>query len=163
MKIISFPSKFKSFLAWLSLGVVIGATITTVYLSNELDELHWTKTELEQQVTQKEERLEKLEQELLSMEEKWEHSSSNVVRDTTIVVDYEDDPQTVLAVEEFCQEIAQEIIGHRISNLEPKLIFQMFDNRTLQVNDNQYRLEVESLLISENLTVWIKPESTENH
>ncbi|ACB84143.1 hypothetical protein [Natranaerobius thermophilus] len=152
----------KIFLGWFLLGILIGATSTSYFLNYQIENLYWEKTELEQELSQTENRMEKLEEELRTLEEKWEQDPSNVVKDANIVVDYEDNPQVVLAIKEFCQDIAQEIIGYQINKLEPELIFQMFDNRSTKVEEQEYKINVNSLIISERLTLWIEPEKVNN-
>ncbi|OWZ84697.1 hypothetical protein [Natranaerobius trueperi] len=145
-------------LGWFLIGILIGAYISFHYFSQELESLYWEKTELDQELTQTEERVSKLEEELRNMEEQWsQYPPQSKVKKTDIVVDY-DNTQVELAIEEFCQEIASEVIGHQVSQLEPNLIYQLFDKREVSINDSKYKIEVDSLIITEELTVWVTPK-----
>ncbi len=159
MNFILLPSIRKASLAWFICGMLFGSILVFFQFNNQLEHLYWEKTELEQELTKTQDEIDKLQNELRNIEEQW--GSPRTVKNATVIVDYED-PNVVLEVQDDCQEIAGEVIGHDISTLEPPLVFQMFDQRVIEIDHTSYKLHVKSLIISEELMVWIEPYQKNN-
>lgn len=145
----------KKYTSLFLLGLLVGASITNLYLSNELNRLYIEVETLEHDLNRAKDRAAKLEEDLQAKEGE---IKSPTVKDVNIVIDYEGEEFTALYLQEYCEEITKKLIGQTIDNLEPELIFQILDERIVKIEDNHYKLYVESLIISEVITYHVKGE-----
>lgn len=148
----------KKYLSIFVLGLLAGALFTTLYMGKELDRLYIELKTLEHDLNRAKERTSRLEKELEEKEEEKTKLEHLVVKDVNIVMEYKEDEFTRLYLQEHSEEITKNLIGQNIENLEPELIFQILNERIVKIEEGQFMLNVNSLIISEVITFYLEAE-----
>ncbi|UMZ74496.1 hypothetical protein [Natranaerofaba carboxydovora] len=147
----------KKNISLLLIGILIGSSITTIYLGHELDNLYIEVQTLEHDLQKAEERAKQLEEDIQKKEEQQGAPAVQLVKDVDIIIDYQDDEFTSLYIQEYCEEITKKLLGQEVQSLEPELIFQILDQRIVKLEEKEYRLYVKSLIIAEKTSFHIEP------
>ena len=146
----------KKNISLLLIGILIGSSITTIYLGHKLDNLYIEVQTLEHDLQKAEERAKQLKEDIQQKEEQ-STPAAQVVKDVEIIVDYQDDEFTSLYIQEYCEEITKKLLGQEVQNLEPELVFQILDQRIVKLEEKEYRLYVNSLIVAEKISFHIEP------
>ncbi len=151
----------KKYISLFIIGILMGAAMATIYLGNELDELYVEIQTLEHDLQRSKERADRLEEELQQKEQESGKEPSLVVQEIDIVVDYQGDDFTRLYIQEYCEEKTSKLLGQEVSNLEPELVFQILDERLIKLEEDEYKLFVNGVVVAENIVFHIEPINVE--
>lgn len=138
------------------LGIIVGASCTSVFVGDTLDALHMENRLLKQQLTT-------VENDLKQLEEKKQTPKRVVTKISTRVnfseecdlTDYERSTAE-LKVDKNVREWLQLILGQDLETVNYQLVPRIVDNREVEVDGKKIGLKVELVVISENLMVYIE-------
>ncbi len=136
-------------LAFFLLGTLFGATGSVLYHARNLDTLLMEQESLKSEVSEKENRILRLEQSLTT-------ERHRVVRSILVTVSLKD-PHTNLKVTKMVQDLLQDLIGEEIESLSPLLIKAIIDERVLQLEEGgRYALRLTLLALGEVMEVYVQ-------
>jgi len=138
------------------LGIIAGASSTSLFLGDTVDALYVENRLLKQQLTT-------TENDLKQLEEKKQTSRRVVTKISTRVTfaeecdltDYERSTAE-LQVEQNVRKWLQLILGQELETVNYQLVPRIIDNREIEVEGKKIGLQVELVVISENLMVYIE-------
>ena len=131
--------------AILLLGVIIGATLSSIAAGNTLEKLYQEKETLKVRLFETTDRLGQLERQLHTRE-------AGQVRVINIELDSSSEIPEELALRQALSEITSELIGEKIDQLKPSLLVKLLHQRLLTVEGGQYEILVRWVVIGEEVT-----------
>ncbi|NLW25420.1 MAG: hypothetical protein GXY91_09355 [Clostridia bacterium] len=145
---------FKKILALFILGVVIGSAMTNLAIGYQLDKLYSQKLNLEAQLADKEEQIKVLE-EKVSEANRWLIVQEIQVEITLPERSFPDKQQLELEIEKIIKNILKNVRGQKVSQLDPMVIWNIVDQRKVEVLGYQFTLEVQGIIVSEKVVFYI--------
>lgn len=143
-------------LAIFTLGVIAGSAATGVFIGDRVDALHLENRQLK-------ERLVAAERDLRQLEEQKQTSRRVVTKISSRVSFAEDcdftdyEKSTVeMAVEKNVREWLKLVLGQDLETVNYQLVPRIVDNRELEVEGKKIRLQVELVVISETVLVYLE-------
>ncbi|KJS11155.1 MAG: hypothetical protein VR67_15560 [Peptococcaceae bacterium BRH_c8a] len=138
------------------LGIIVGASSTSVFLGETVDALYMENRLLKQQLAT-------VEDDLKQLEEKKQTPKRVVTKISTRVnfaaecdlTDYEKSTAE-LKVDQNVREWLKLILGQDLDTVNYQLVPRIIDNREIEVDGKKIGLQVELVVISENLMVFIE-------
>ena len=137
--------------AFFVLGLFLGAVSIFVFSGQQLEDLYQERERLKVDLFETRERLTRL-------EDLWESRHEEIVREIKIDLDMERDTFGELSIKKAIQEIVNDLVGEKVQSLNPTLVIRMLDERKIMADEREYRLDLQAVVISETLTLYIKPE-----
>ena len=137
--------------AFFVLGLFLGAVSIFVFSGQQLEDLYQERERLKVDLFETRERLTRL-------EDLWESRHEEIVREIKIDLDMERDTFGELSIKKAIQEIVNDLVGEKVQSLNPTLVIRMLDDRKIMADEREYRLDLQAVVISETLTLYIKPE-----
>ncbi len=137
--------------AFLVLGLFLGAVSIFVFSGQQLEDLYQERERLKVDLFETRERLTRL-------EDLWESRHEEIVREIKIDLEMEKDTFGELSIKKAIQEIVNDLVGEKVQSLNPTLVIRMLDERKIMADEREYRLDLQAVVISETLTLYIKPE-----
>lgn len=136
-------------------GVILGAISLNLILGNHLDtselEIERLTAELEEQSTQ----IATL-QETIAKQEEW------TVTEIQVEVSFKDAKQSdelvTLEIEKTVKELLKSARGRKVSTLDPQMLLNIVQGRTITASNTEFTIDVQSLLISEKLIIYVEAE-----
>jgi hypothetical protein len=141
----------KRSVAFLVLGFFLGAVSIFILSGQQLEDLYQERERLKVDLFETRERLNRL-------EDLWESRHEEIVREIKIDLEMEKDTFGELSIKKAIQEIVNDLVGERVQSLNPTLVIRMLDGRKITADGREYRLDLQAVVISETLTLYIKPE-----
>lgn len=143
-------------LAIFILGIIAGAATTGVFVGDRVDALHMENRLLKQQLAAAEKDLQQLEEK--------KQTSRRVVTKISSRLSFAEDcdfteyeRSTVeMAVEKNVREWLKLVLGQDLKTVNYQLVPRIVDNRELEVEGKKIRLQVELVVISENVIVYLE-------
>lgn len=145
----------KRSMAFFVLGFFLGAVSIFVFSSQQVEGLYQEREKLKVDLFETRERLTRL-------ENLWESRHEEIVREIKIDMEMEKDTFGELAIKKAIQEIVNDLVGEKVQSLNPSLVIRMLDERKITADGREYRLDLQAVVISEVLTLYIKPERVSN-
>jgi hypothetical protein len=134
-------------------GVLIGISILSIVVSYRLDSFYQKNTQLQNIIEYKEEQLKKLEKAI--------NNNNFILKDIEVILIYDCDEEDVLdktIIEKVIKEKYNSLIGKEIKNIDAEMLAEVVDKRILQLEDGEYRLKINKLILSESLKIWVLVE-----
>ena len=138
----------KKGIAYLVLGFMLGAISFSLISGRQMEQLYREREELRVSLFETRERLMKL-------EDMWESRGDEVIREIIIVLDTKEDSFIELALKQAIQEIVGDLMGEKVQSLNPSLVVKMLDDRKVAAGEREFILELEAVVISETLSLYI--------
>lgn len=145
---------FVCFITGLLWGTVIGAVGISMLISYRMDAFYKEIAYLEHTIADKNEKLEKLEKSI--------NNSNIVLKDISIVLEFtnlsEEQINQIdnIQIEKAIKEKFRTLLGKEIKNLDADILIQVIDKRILKLNNAEYQLTVNKLILSDVLKLWIE-------
>ncbi|NYB72886.1 hypothetical protein HZF24_01885 [Sedimentibacter hydroxybenzoicus DSM 7310] len=152
---------FICFLTGMLWGVIIGAVGISAIISYRMDGFYEEIAYLENTITDKDKKLEKLENSI--------NQSSIVLKDIIIDLDFSSfsmeqiDKIDSISIEKAIKEKFTSLLGKEVKNLDADILMQVIDKRILKFDAAEYQLTVSKLILSDVLKLWVKVSVTEVH
>ncbi len=134
------------------LGIILGATLLNLYLSQQIDRLIYEKNSLENQLEENQKQIENLEKNL-------EEQKHNFVKSINIKLESDLNKHSQQAVKEKIQNLLSRVPGQEISKIEPLLLRDIINERLINVDDNTFQLHLLYLVLQEDLELYIEVSS----
>lgn len=131
--------------AWV-LGMLIGAALMGAMLESRLKAAYLDVQRLQLTVSEQAATLEKLNK---------QQTQRFVVKEVDELVAFPEEAVR-LAVEEQIHRILKEFIGREVRDLDPFLLYNLFDGRTVSLEAKSMKLRVKALMISEKLVIYVQ-------
>lgn len=137
--------------AFFVLGFFLGAVSMFVFSGQQLEDLYQERERLKVDLFETRDRLTRL-------EDLWESRHEEIVREIKIDLEMEKDTYGELSIKKAIQEIVSDLVGEKVHSLNPTLVIRMLDERKIKADEREYHLDLQAVVISETLTLYIKPE-----
>lgn len=149
-------------LAFLVLGVLIGAALAIAVIGQQVDRLTITNREQADQIQD-------LERELYQIRESLSQHREPVVSSLNVKVTFRD-PKPLrheedairLSIEKQIKELLDHLMGMKLEQLEPSLIPWLVENRILEAEGYAFKIKVKVLVIAEKLYIEIEAAELPN-
>ncbi|NLW22944.1 MAG: hypothetical protein GXY88_06805 [Tissierellia bacterium] len=139
------------------IGILIGLIIMTTLVSYRMDQLYENIAYLENLVSSKDAKLEKLEESINTMQ--------LVLKDIQIIISFQDkemeDRIDKIEIEKAIKEKYNNLLGKEVKTIDPDLAVEVVDRRIFRLEGKEYRLRVNKLMLTEVLRIWIEVELIE--
>ncbi len=140
--------RIKALAAGLFLGILIGAAGLNVIMGSHLDKAELEILKLRAELEDKTEQLESAEKELEVKKQ------AAVVDEIDIHVDYSDEYEK-LEIEAAVKKLLSDIKGQEVRTLDPLLVTNIVDERTIATDNHKYNLKVRGTLVSEKIIMYV--------
>ncbi len=152
---------FICFLTGILWGTIIGALGISMLISYRMDVFYEKIAYLENTITDKDEKLEKLEKSI--------NQSDIVLKDIVVELDFSSfskeqiDKIDSISIEKAIKEKFASLLGKEVKNLDAEILMQVIDKRILKFDAAEYQLTVSKLVLSDELKLWVRVSLTEVH
>jgi len=134
-------------------GMLIGAAILNMFCGTHIDnaeleiqKLHTKLADQSEQITALEKNLEKRQKLAVTEIEVHAYFKDNE----------ESDEYNQLEIEKIVKKLLKDIRGKQVSSLDPLIIANIIDGRTVEVSNSKFMLSVKGLLITEKLIMHVE-------
>lgn len=135
-------------------GIIIGAVSVSTIVSVRMDVFYEKIAYLENTITDKEEKLSKLEKSI--------NNNSTVLKDIEVILEFvnfsEEQINQIdnIEIEKSIKEKFRSSLGKEVKSLDAELLHQVIDKRILKFDGSEYQLTVNKLVLTDILKLWIK-------
>ena len=138
-------------LACFAMGILLGAVGTTVQLGRQVDALVRQRDRFEQQASELQARLQRLEESLNRQRRRPVRASA--VRIAGL------DPDEELELRRHVQELLQEFVGREVDQVDPALVARILDGRLITLGGRTVAISLTSVWVTDTLTVSVEVTS----
>lgn len=136
------------FITGLIWGILIGTLIITSLVSYRMDEHYKEITYLENIISDKDSRLEKLEDTI--------NTQYVVLKDIEIYLDFQGDEIDKIEIEKAIKEKYSTLLGKEVKSIDADILVEVIDKRIFKLGKKEYRLKIDKLILTEILKVYIE-------
>ena len=140
------------FITGLLTGTLIGVVALSVLVSFRMDNYYKQLSYLENIIRDKDERLEKLEKSI--------NTQYLVIKDIEINLIFEkgenDDEIIKMEIEKTIKEKYKTLLGKEVKTVDAHMVVEVIDKRILKIEGKEYKLQVDKLILSEIMSIWVK-------
>jgi len=139
------------FIAGIITGVLIGGTVLSSIVSYRMDMFYEQIAYLENTIENKNVQLEKLEKSI--------NNRNFILKDIEITLIFNGDDIDKIEIEKSIKEKYSGLLGKEVKKIDADIIMKVVDTRILKIEDREYKLHVNKLILSETLKLQINVES----
>ena len=139
-------NRMRQMLSPLILGALAGGIIIGLFNASTMEQLYWEKEKLRVELFETTERLAK-------MESLWEDHQEGEIISVSIELKKGLNAFTELALRQALNEISSGLIGEQINEMNPELILALYQNREVTVEDKDYLVTVNWVIIARETVV----------
>jgi len=140
--------RIKALASGLLLGILIGAAGLNIVMGSHLDRAELEILKLRAELEEKTEQLESAEKELEVKKQ------AAVVDEIDIHVNYSDEYEK-LEIEAALKKLLKDTKGQEVHSLDPLLVTNIVDGRTVATEGHKYILTVRGTLVSEKIIMYV--------
>lgn len=133
-------------------GILVGAAALSIVISYRMDNYYKQISYLENTIQNKDERLEKLEQSI--------NTQNLIVKDIEVNLVFDKDGNNdeidKIEVEKTIKEKYNTLLGKEVKSIDPHIVVEIVDKRILKIDDRQYKLHVDKLILAEVVGIWVE-------
>lgn len=144
---------FKSFIYFITgliWGILIGSLLISILASYRIDKYHKEIIYLENIIIDKDAKLEKIEDII--------NTQYIVVEDIEVYLDFLGDELDEIEIEKAIKEKYNNLLGKEVKDIDVDLLTEVIDKRIFKIGDEEYRLKVDKIILTEILKLYIKIE-----
>ncbi|MCR1933358.1 hypothetical protein ACQX0N_01745 [Clostridium tepidum] len=145
---------FFSFCVGLILGGLIGIVFFSLFISYRIENYHRKITYLNNIIEDQQVRLEGLENKL--------SKKKLIVKKIEVEIRFKDkeleDELVSIKLEKHIKEKFNNLIGKELGKLDSDILIQVIDNRIMNIENKQYKIKVEKIIIAQNIRFYIEVE-----
>ncbi len=131
------------------LGIIIGALLLNIIVSKKLDILILDNNKLKNNCQEKDLEINELKSNL-------KEQKKHFIQKLSIEINSDLNQHTEQKIEKKIKDLLSGLIGENYKNLDPLLLRNIIHQRYLMVEDKTYRLELDYIVISEELKIFVK-------
>lgn len=139
-------------------GVIIGVTLLNMLISYRIDVYCERIKYLENIIEDKEVRLAKLEESI--------NNERLILKEIEIVIvsgeETEENHIDKMTLEKYIKEKYNDMLGKEVKNIDMDLIEQVIDKRIMKLDEREYQLYINKVVLTEVLKIWVIAEKIEN-
>jgi hypothetical protein len=140
------------------IGIVLGVISLTVLVSYRMDMYSERISYLEAVVQDKDARLKKLEESI--------NNTRFILKDVEVILVYEGDNIEKIDLEKHIKGKYNALVGKEVKSIDMDMAAAIIDNRIMRLGDQEYKLAVKKVMLSDVLKLWIEvdvksPDSSE--
>ncbi len=143
--------RIKTLASGLFLGILIGAAGLNIVVGSHLDRAELEILKLRTELKDKSEQLESAEKELEVKKQ------AAVVDEINIHVNYSDEYEKI-EIQSAVKKLLENIKGQEVQSLDPLLVTNIVDGRTVVTENQKYSLKVRGTLVSEKIIMYVDAE-----
>lgn len=133
----------------LILGVLAGTIIMHTIQGKALEKLYWEKENLKVELYETREQLKKIQEQHKSL-------LPALIEKIELEITMEEDSFVEPDLKLRIYDLVKEVLGQEIQTLPYPLLFNLLHERIVQVENKQFRLEVEAIIIGKTLVYYLK-------
>lgn len=138
------------FVTGIILGIFIGAAVLCILVSYRMDMSYQRIAYLESIIQDKNSQLEKLEESI--------NTRSLILKDIQILFVFDGDEIDKISIEKTVKEKYRSLLGKEVEEIDGDIIAEVVDNRILMIDNKEYKLHVDKLILTEVLKIWLTIE-----
>ena len=143
--------KLKScFVSGIIIGILIGIAAFNILVSYRMDQFYKRIAFLEQTVHDKNAVLDKFEKNI--------DTRSLIIKGIEVVLVFGGDEINKILIEKNIKDKYSTLLGKEVKKIDPDLIIEVVDKRIFKIDDKEYKLKVNKLILTEILKIWISVE-----
>jgi len=131
------------------LGIIIGALLLNIIVSKKLDILILDNNKLKNNCQEKDLEINELKSNL-------KEQKKHFIQKLSIEINSDLNQHTEQKIEKKIKDLLSGLIGENYKNLDPLLLRNIIHQRYLMVEDKTYHLELDYIVISEELKIFVK-------
>lgn len=141
------------FITGLLWGTIAGSLGISLLVTSKMDAYYEKITYLEHTIDDKNEKLDKLEKSI--------NNTNIVLKDIAIILEFNNlskeqiDIIDNIEIEKAIKEKYASSLGKEIKNMDVDILVQVIDKRILRLNNAEYQLRVNKLVLSDVLKLWV--------
>lgn len=144
------------FVTGLLAGVLIGIVALSIIVSYRMDNYYKQISYLENIIRDKDERLEKLEKSI--------NTQSHIIKDIEVNLIFDkggnNDEIDEMEIEKVIKEKYNTLLGKEVKSVDAHIVVEVVDKRILKIQSGDYKLQVDKLILTEIMSIWIKVTKT---
>ena len=131
------------------LGIIIGTLLLNIIVSKKLDILILDNNKLKNNCQEKDLEINELKSNL-------KEQKKHFIQKLSIEINSDLNQHTEQKIEKKIKDLLSGLIGENYKNLDPLLLRNIIHQRYLMVEDKTYHLELDYIVISEELKIFVK-------
>jgi len=143
------------FMVGIITGILIGAATLSIIVSYRMDTHYRQITYLQNTIQDKDARLEKLEKSI--------NTQKVIIKDIEVILNFgenkDGDEIDKIDIEKTIKEKYSTLLGKEVKNIDTDILIEVVDKRILKIDDKEYKMQVEKLIVTEILQIFIKVET----
>jgi len=143
------------FIVGIITGILIGTSILSIIVSYRMDTHYKEITYLENTIQDKDARLEKLEKAI--------NTQGVILKDIEVSLNFGEDKDgdeiDKIDIEKTIKEKYNTLLGKEVKNIDTDILIEVVDKRILKIDDKEYKMQVEKLIVTEILKIFINVET----
>lgn len=143
----------KRYSALFILGLLVGMMIMHSLQGKELEQLYWEKENLKVELYEKMEQIKKI-------EEQQETLLPPTVREIKLEINLEEGDFVEPELKRQIYDLVKGLLGQEVLTLPYPLVFNILDNRIVEMDDKRYRLDVEAVILGETLVYYLQAKKS---
>ncbi|MGI6318909.1 MAG: hypothetical protein GX263_04360 [Firmicutes bacterium] len=143
----------KRYAAFFILGLLVGAMIMHSFQGRELEKLYWEKENLKVELYEKNEQIKKI-------EEQQERLLPPTVREIKLEISHDGDTFVEPELKRQVYDLVKGLLGQEVLALPYPLVFNILDNRIVEMDDKRFHLNVEAVILGETLVYYLQAKKS---
>lgn len=143
--------KRSAFVMFLTTGLIAGFLIGIVSVSTlagyRIDCYYTRIRELESSVEDRNAQLKRLKESI--------NKNKFILRDIEIILNYDGDDIDRITIEKNIKQKYKNLLGKEVRNIDTDIVVEVVDKRIFKIEEREYRLRVDRLVLTEVLKLWI--------
>lgn len=141
-------------IAYFAIGFLLGLVAMNLVHLHTLDRLYRIQNQLTNQLLDREIKLEGLKKSL-------QDEKTIIIKDLIIALDFEGNPLLREEIEKVIRFYLADLVGQELWRLEGEMIYRILDDRIINVENRQARLQVKYIIVREEISIGVKAELIE--
>lgn len=141
-------------IAFFAIGFLLGLAAMNLVHLHTLDRLYRIQNQLTNQLLDREIKLEGLKKSL-------QDEKTIIIKDLIIALDFEGNPLLREEIEKVIRFYLADLVGQELWRLEGEMIYKILDDRIINVENRQARLQVKYIIVREEISIGVKAELIE--
>lgn len=152
VRIKKFPQPALYLITGAIIGILIGSTTIMLLVSYRVDKLYEKIVFLETVIQDKNIQLTQLEKSI--------NKNKLILQEIKVNLDCSEDEIDILTLQKYIKEKYSHLIGKEIESIDMDLAIGVIDNRILKLNEKEYKLTVNRILLTKIMEIWINAKLT---
>jgi hypothetical protein len=139
----------KRYAAFFILGLLAGSMIMQSFQGKELEKLYWEKESLKVELYEKKVQIKKI-------EEQQERLLPPTVREIKLEISLGNGAFIEPELKRQVYDLVKGLLGQEVLALPYPLVFNILDNRIVEMDDKRFHLNVEAVILGETLVYYLQ-------